>query len=204
MHRQIFSFLFIYSLNSLEGLNKTTFLSFIIFSSLVLGFLPRRLFLDLIENVPNLLIFDEDLILKFKCIANINILKNEHKLSVENWIDTGGLELLNNINSKPVSMPAKESVNVLREGNKILETGQGDAKQLLKNMVSDDPENFEQVSSQISSVINDIATAVQPEVSDSYLDGVIQEVFKAVEDKKTELDKQIKEKDSKVSKKKKK
>ena len=70
--------------------------------------------------------------------------------------------------------------------------------------VSDDPENFEQVSSQISSVINDIATAVQPEVSDSYLDGVIQEVFKAVEDKKTELDKQIKEKDSKVSKKKKK
>ena len=62
--------------------------------------------------------------------------------------------------------------------------------------VSDDPENFEQVSSQISSVINDIATAVQPEVSDSYLDGVIQEVFKAVEDKKTELDKQIKEKAS--------
>ena len=60
------------------------------------------------------------------------------------------------------------------------------------------------MSSQISSVINDIATAVQPEVSDSYLDGVIQEVFKAVEDKKTELDKQIKEKDSKVSKKKKK
>lgn len=70
--------------------------------------------------------------------------------------------------------------------------------------VSDDPENFEQVSSQISSVINDIATAVQPQVSDSYLDGVIQEVFKAVEDKKTELDKQIKEKDSKVLKKKKK
>jgi len=76
--------------------------------------------------VPNLLIFDEDLTLKFKCIANINILKNEHKLSVENWIDTGDLESLNNINSKPINIPAIESVNVLREGNKILETGQGD------------------------------------------------------------------------------
>ena len=142
MHHQIFSFLFIYSLNSLEGLNKTTFLSLIIFSSFVLGFLPTRLFLDLIENVPNLLIFDENLILKFKCIANINILKNEHKLLVEDWIETGNVETLNNINSKPGSIPAKESVNVLREGNKILETGQGDVKQLLKNMVSDDPENF--------------------------------------------------------------
>ena len=92
--------------------------------------------------VTNLLIFYEDLILKFKCIANINILKNEHKLSVEHWIDTGDLGSLNNINSKPVSMPAKESVNVLREGNKIIESGQGDAKNLLKNLVSEDPENF--------------------------------------------------------------
>ena len=92
--------------------------------------------------VPNLLIFDEDLILKFKCIANINILKHEHKLLVENWLDTGDLESLNNINSKPISVPAKESVNVLREGNQILQAGQGGAKQLLKNMVTDDPENF--------------------------------------------------------------
>lgn len=92
--------------------------------------------------VPNLLIFNEDLILKFKCIANINILKHEHKLLVENWLDTGDLESLNNINSKPISVPAKESVNVLREGNQILQAGQGGAKQLLKNMVTDDPENF--------------------------------------------------------------
>ena len=76
-------------------------------------------------------------------------------------------------------------------------------KSLYASMVDADPENFEQVSSQISSVINDIATAVQPEVSDSYLDGVIQEVFKAVEDKKSEVDKQIKQKDAKISKKRK-
>ena len=65
--------------------------------------------------------------------------------------------------------------------------GQVDNLKSLYETVSDDPENFEQVSSQISSVINDIATAVEPTVSDSYLDGVIQEVFKAVEDKKSEV-----------------
>tara|TARA_B100000029_G_scaffold255277_1_gene252015 strand:+ start:3340 stop:3654 length:315 start_codon:yes stop_codon:yes gene_type:complete len=81
---------------------------------------------------------------------------------------------------------------------------QVDSLKSLYATVSDDPENFEQVSSQISSLINDIATAVEPEVSDGYLDGVIQEVFKAVEDKKSEVDKQIKQKDSKVSKKSKK
>ena len=53
-------------------------------------------------------------------------------------------------------------------------------------------------------MINEIATAVEPEVSDGHLDGVIQEVFKAVEEKKSEVDKQIKEKDSKISKKRKK
>ena len=114
------------------GIKIKTFIDVDNSSGLLFGF----------KVVPNLLIFDEDLTLKFKCIANINILKNEHKLLVENWIDTGDLESLNNINSKPGSIPAKESVNVLREGNKILETGQGDVKQLLKNMVSDDPENF--------------------------------------------------------------
>ena len=39
-------------------------------------------------------------------------------------------------------------------------------------------------------------------MSDSYLDGLIQEVFKAVEDKKSEVEKQIKDKDSKITRKK--
>ena len=77
-------------------------------------------------------------------------------------------------------------------------------KSLYASMVDADPENFEQLSSQTSAVINEIATAVEPEVSDGHLDGVIQEVFKAVEEKKSEVDKQIKEKDSKISKKRKK
>ena len=68
--------------------------------------------------------------------------------------------------------------------------------------VAKDPESFEQVSSEISLTINQIASAVTPEVSDSYLDGLIQQVFKAVDDKKSEIAKQIKGKDSKISKKK--
>ena len=68
---------------------------------------------------------------------------------------------------------------------------------------AEDPESFEQVSSEISSAINNIAESVTPGVSDAHLDGLIQEVFKAVEDKKTEVEKQIKDKDSKISKKKK-
>ena len=69
--------------------------------------------------------------------------------------------------------------------------------------VAEDPESFEQVSSEISSTINQISSAVTPEVSDSYLDGLIQQIFKAVDDKKSEVDKQLKDKDSKISKKKK-
>ena len=67
---------------------------------------------------------------------------------------------------------------------------------------AEDPEIFEQVSSEISSTINQIAGSVTPEVSDSYLDGLIQQVFKAVEDKKSEVEKQIKDKDAKITRKK--
>ncbi len=67
---------------------------------------------------------------------------------------------------------------------------------------ADDPEVFEDVSSEISTTINQIASTVTPEVSDSYRDGLIQEVFKAVEDKKSEVEKQIKDKDAKITRKK--
>ena len=67
---------------------------------------------------------------------------------------------------------------------------------------AEDPEIFEDINSQISSTINEIASSVTPEISDSYLDGLIQEVFKAVEDKKSEVENQIKDKDSKITRKK--
>ena len=64
----------------------------------------------------------------------------------------------------------------------------------LKNLYStayEDPESFEQVSSQISSTINEIATAAEPKVSDSDLDGLIQEIIKTVENKEAEVEKQL-------------
>ena len=67
---------------------------------------------------------------------------------------------------------------------------------------AEDPEIFEDINSQISTTINEIASSVTPEISDSYLDGLIQEVLKAVEDKKSEVEKQIKDKDSKITRKK--
>ncbi len=66
----------------------------------------------------------------------------------------------------------------------------------LKNLYStayEDPESFEQVSSQISSTINEIATAAEPKVSDSDLDGLIQEIIKTVENKEAEVEKQLQE-----------
>ena len=65
---------------------------------------------------------------------------------------------------------------------------------------AEDPESFEQVSSEISAAINNISESVTPEVSDGHLDGLIQEVFKAVDDKNSEKEKQLKEKDAKISK----
>ena len=76
---------------------------------------------------------------------------------------------------------------------KVTLTDQGisqvDRLKSLYATAAEDPEIFEQVSSEISTTINEIAGSVTPEVSDSYLDGLIQEVFKAVEDKKSEVEK---------------
>ena len=53
---------------------------------------------------------------------------------------------------------------------------------------AEDPESFEQVSSEISAAINNISESVSSSF-DGHLDGLIQEVFKAVEDKKSEVEK---------------
>jgi len=64
----------------------------------------------------------------------------------------------------------------------------------LYNTAYDDPESFEQVSAEISSIIQEISNAVEPKPSDSHLDNLIQQVIKIVDDKKDEADKQLKEK----------
>ena len=74
----------------------------------------------------------------------------------------------------------------------------------LKSLYSaayEDPESFEQVSSEISSTINDIADSVEPRASDSDLDGLIQEIMKVVDDKAAEIEKEMYAKESKMEKK---
>jgi hypothetical protein len=64
----------------------------------------------------------------------------------------------------------------------------------LYNATYDDPESFEQVSAEISSIIQEISNAVEPKPSDSHLDNLIQQVIKIVDDKKEQIDKQSNEK----------
>jgi hypothetical protein len=64
-----------------------------------------------------------------------------------------------------------------------------DARRLkaLYHAAYEDPESFEEVSSAISNTINQLAMSVEPEVSDSDLDGIIQAIMKVVEEKSKEI-----------------
>ena len=67
----------------------------------------------------------------------------------------------------------------------------------LKSLYStayEDPESFEQVSAEISSIIQEISNSVDPKPDDSHLDNLIQQVIKIVDDKKAEVDNQSNEK----------
>jgi len=76
----------------------------------------------------------------------------------------------------------------------------------LKNLYAtayEDPESFEDVSAEISSIINEITGAVEPSASDSDLDGLIQEIIKVVENKEAEIKNELHQKTKKPSKSKK-
>ncbi len=66
----------------------------------------------------------------------------------------------------------------------------------LYNSTYEDPESFEDVSAEISNTINEIASTVEPEVEDSDLDGLIQEIIKAVDRKAEEIEKELEGKES--------
>ena len=70
----------------------------------------------------------------------------------------------------------------------------------LYNSTYEDPESFEDVSAEISNTINEIAATVEPEVEDSDLDGLIQEVIKAVDRKAEEIEKELEGKEKPVKK----
>ena len=67
----------------------------------------------------------------------------------------------------------------------------------------EDPESFEDVSAEISSTINQIAESVEPNATDSDLDGLIQEIIKVVENKEAEVEKELHQKSEKPKKSKK-
>ena len=59
----------------------------------------------------------------------------------------------------------------------------------LYNATYEDPESFEQLSTEISSVIQEISTAIEPKADDTHLDSLIQEIIKTVDDKTAEIKK---------------
>ena len=65
----------------------------------------------------------------------------------------------------------------------------------LYNAAYEDPESFDDVSSEISNTINEIASNVEPQAEDSDLDGLIQEIIKAVDSKAEEIEKELTEKE---------
>ena len=73
----------------------------------------------------------------------------------------------------------------------------------LYNAAYEDPESFEDVSTEISSTIKEIASTVEPEAEDSDLDGIIQEIIKAVDHKADEIKKELEDKPAKKTKSKK-
>ena len=64
----------------------------------------------------------------------------------------------------------------------------------LYNTAYEDPESFEQLSTEISSVIQEISTAIEPKPDDAHLDSLIQEIIKTVDDKTAEIKKITNEK----------
>ena len=63
----------------------------------------------------------------------------------------------------------------------------------------EDPESFEDLSAEISETIHEIASGVEPPVDDSDLDGMIQEVIKAVDSKAEARENELNEKQSPAS-----
>ncbi len=67
----------------------------------------------------------------------------------------------------------------------------------LYNQAYEDPEIFEQISSEISDTIQAISSAAEPKVKDSDLDGLIQEIIKIVDSNTAAVEKASQEKTQK-------
>ena len=73
----------------------------------------------------------------------------------------------------------------------------------LKSLYSaayEDPESFEEVSSEISNSINEIAAQAEPPVADDDLDKFIQDIIKVVDKKAAEIEEELQGKTGKAKK----
>ena len=70
----------------------------------------------------------------------------------------------------------------------------------LYNQAYEDPEIFEQISSEISDTIQTISSASDPKAKDSDLDGLIQEIIKIVDSNTAAVEKASREKTQKPKK----
>ena len=61
----------------------------------------------------------------------------------------------------------------------------------LYNAAYEDPESFDDISAEISSTINEIASTVEPIAEDNDLDGLIQEIIKTVDTKADQIEKEL-------------
>jgi len=71
--------------------------------------------------------------------------------------------------------------------------GQVNNLKILYNTTYEDPESFEQVSAEISSIIQEISNSVEPKPDDGHLDNLIQQVIKIVDDRAHEENMQSKD-----------
>ena len=71
--------------------------------------------------------------------------------------------------------------------------GQVNNLKTLYNTAYEDPESFEQVSAEISSIIQEISNSVEPKPDDGHLDNLIQQVIKIVDDRAHEENMQSKD-----------
>ncbi len=69
-----------------------------------------------------------------------------------------------------------------------------DALRTLYGTAYEDPESFESIGSEISATIHEIASNVEPSVDDGDLDGMIQEIIKAVDKKVAAREKELDDK----------
>jgi len=64
-------------------------------------------------------------------------------------------------------------------------------KRLYENTSYEDPETFEQVSSEIAATVGEIATAIDPPADEGDLDGIIQEIIRSVDSRAAEMEQQL-------------